>query len=146
MGYIVADQINKIFAERKPLQKKMTISTSIKIANVTKKNLVIGGDKKQGADFDFLFTTTYGENGSKREVEGTVFYLGDKKELDEIEKAWTEKKTLPNENIALIINNRALEIGLLQSIVLANQLRLPVPIKLPKFVLGTDAKGKAETK
>ena len=141
MGYIVADQINKIFAERKPLQRKMTISTSIKITNAEKKNIVIGEDKKQGMDFDFLFTTSYGENGSKIEVEGTVFYLGDKKELDDIEKSWKDKKTLPNENIALIVNNRALEVGLLQSIMLANQLRLPVPIKLPKFVLGKEQDG-----
>jgi hypothetical protein len=140
MGYIVADQINKILAERKPLQRKMTISTNIKINNVEKKNLVIGEDKKQGMDFDFLFTTTYGENGSKIEVEGTIFYLGDKKELDDIEKSWKEKKALPDENIALIVNNRALEIGLLQSIAMASQLRLPTPIKLPKFVLGTEAK------
>jgi len=144
MGSIVADHINKIFAERKPLQKKMTIATSIKLTNITKKSLVIGDDKRQGTDFDFIFTTAYGENGSKIEVEGTIFYIGDKKELDEIEKAWAEKKTLPNENIALVVNNRALEVGLLQSIMIANQLRLPVPIKLPKFVLGTDTK--TETK
>lgn len=143
MGSIVADHINKIFAERKPLQKKMTITTNIKLTNVAKKNLIIGDEKRQGADFDFLFTTAYGgENGSKIEVEGTIFYLGDKKELDEIEKTWAEKKILPNENVALLINNKALEVGLLQSIALANQLRLPVPIKLPKFVLGTDAKTK----
>jgi hypothetical protein len=144
MGYIVADQINKILAERKPLQRKMTISTNIKIANAEKKNLAIGDEKKQGMDFDFLFTTIYGENGSKIEVEGTIFYLGDKKELDDIEKSWKEKKTLPNEAIALIVNNRALEIGLLQSIAMASQLRLPTPIKLPKFVL--DKETKAEKK
>ena len=140
MGYIVADQINKMFAERKPLQRKMTISTNIKIANVEKKDFVIGADKKQGMNFDFIFTTLYGENSSKIEVEGTLFYLGDKKELDEIEKIWKEKQTLPNENIALIINNRALEIGLLQSIALSNQLKLPTPIKLPKFVLDKETK------
>lgn len=143
MGYIVADQITKISAERKPLPKELMISTNIKITNAEKKTLSIGEDKKQGIDFNFVFTTMYGESGSKIEVEGTIFYLGDKKELDEIEKAWKDKKSLANENTALIVNNRALEIGLLQSIALANQLRLPTPIKLPKFVLGKETEEKA---
>jgi hypothetical protein len=138
MGTIIADQINKIFAERKPLQKQMVISTNIKITNAEKKNLALGGEKKQGIDIDFIFTTTYGTNSSKIEVEGTIFYLGDKKELDDIEKSWKDKKVLPDENFALLINNRALEIGLLQALTLADQLRLPMPIKLPKFVLGKD--------
>ena len=142
MGYIVADQITKISAERKPLPKELMISTNIKITNAEKKNLSIGEDKKQGIDFSFVFTTTYGESGSKIEVEGTIFYIGDKKELDEIEKAWKDKKSL-NESTALIVNNRALEIGLLQSIALANQLRLPTPIRLPKFVLGKEPEEKA---
>jgi hypothetical protein len=143
MGYIVADQITKISAERKPLPKELMISTNIKITNAEKKTLSIGEDKKQGIDFNFVFTTMYGESGSKIEVEGTIFYLGDKKELDEIEKAWKDKKSLANESTALIVNNRALEIGLLQSIALANQLRLPTPIRLPKFVLGKETEEKA---
>lgn len=134
MGYIVADQITKINAERKPLPKEMTISTNIKIINVEKKTLNLGEEKKPGIDFNFIFTTMYGESGSKIEVEGTIFYLGDKKELDDIEKAWKEKKTLLNEAVALAVNNRALELGLLQSIALAGQLKLPTPIKLPQFV------------
>ena len=142
MGYIVADQIIRISAERKPLPKELMITTNIKIVNAEKKALAIGEDKKQGIDFNFIFTTAYGESGSKIEVEGTIFYLGDKKELDDIEKAWKDKKSLTNESLALVINNRALEIGLLQSIALANQLRLPTPIKLPKFVIGKEAEMK----
>jgi hypothetical protein len=140
MGYLAGDQINKILAERKPLQRKMTISTNIKITNVEKKNLVIGGDKKPGLAFDFLFSTLYGDSSSKIEVEGSIFYFGEKKELDDVEKSWKDKKAISNEAVALAVNNRALEVGLLQSITLANQLRLPIPIKLPKFVLGTEAK------
>jgi hypothetical protein len=138
MGTIIADQINKIFAERKPLQKKMTISTNIKIIDAIKKTIALGEEKKQGIEFSFIFSTTYGESGSKIEIEGSIFYICDKKELEEIEKSWSEKKALPNENLALLLNNRALEIGLLQSIALANQLRLPAPIKLPKFILGKE--------
>jgi hypothetical protein len=138
MGFIIADQINKIFAERKPMPEQMMISTNIKITNAEKKNMNLGGEKKQGMDINFVFTTLYGDNGSKIEVEGIIFYLGEKKELDEIEKSWKDKKVLPSEELALLINNRALEIGLLQAIALADQLRLPTPIKLPKFVLGKD--------
>ena len=64
MGYIVADQITKISAERKPLPKELMISTNIKITNAEKKTLSIGEDKKQGIDFNFVFTTMYGESGS----------------------------------------------------------------------------------
>lgn len=136
MGDIVGDQIVKMFAEAKPLQKKTTISTGLKFTDVSSKTVVMGDTKKQAATFDFLFTTSYGENGAKIEVTGTIFYLADKKELDEIEKSWKEKKSFPNEKIALQLNNKALEIGLLQSLALASQLKLPAPIKLPKFIIG----------
>ena len=133
MGVIVGDQINRILAENKGLAKKMTISNNIQVINISKKDFSFGEKKEPGLAFDFTYASKYGDTGTKIEVDMTVFYLSDKKELDEIEKLWKDKKQV-HEKVVLPENNRVLEAGMLQAIALANQLRLPTPIKLPKFV------------
>lgn len=137
MGLIIGDQIIRVVAQNKGVPKKTTISNNLRILDVTKQDLSIIGEKKQGAVFTFMFESSYGESESKIEIEGKIYYSGDKKELDEIENTWKTKKSLP-EKIMLGINNRALEVSLLQSVALANQLRLPVPIQLPRFVPATE--------
>lgn len=141
MGAIIGEHVRKIIAENKGIARKMTISNNIKITDVRKADFAVGEGKQPGIAFDFLFAATYGETPSKIEVEGTIFYTAEKKELEEIEKEWKDKKVVL-EKIALPINNRALEIGFLQSIALANQVRLPAPLQLPRFVQGKPEEAK----
>ena len=141
MGIILGEQVKKIVAENKGISRQMTIANNIKLTDVHKQDVRMGAEKQQGLAFDFLFSSVYGETSSKIEVEGSIYYGGDKKELDEIEKAWKEKKAM-DQKVTLAVNNRALELGFLQSIALANQLHLPIPIQLPRFV----TKEQADTK
>ncbi|MGC8884937.1 MAG: hypothetical protein ACP5KK_00310 [Candidatus Nanoarchaeia archaeon] len=134
MGVILGDQITKIVAENKGVTKKMTIANNIVIKDVKKQEFVLEGERKPVLAIEFSFGSTYGESGSKIELDGKIFYSSDKKELENLEKAWRERKTLQNEAVELAIRNRALEVGLLQAVALANQLHLPAPIQLPRFV------------
>ena len=131
---VIGEQLNKITAERKALARQMTIANNVEITNVTSKEFVVGGDKKPGLSFDFQFITKYGETGSKIEVEGSIFYTDDKKNLEKIEQDWKKIKKIEDEKTVLPVLNRALELGYLQAIALADQLRLPAPIQMPRFV------------
>ena len=139
MGVVVGDQVTRILAERRGTSRKMTISNNINVKNISKKDITIGDEVKQGLAFEFTFVSNYGNTGTKIELDITVFYSGNKKELDDLEKLWKDKKAV-SEKVVLPVNNRALEVGMLQAIALAHQLRLPMPVRLPKFVLETKKK------
>jgi len=131
---IIGEQIFKIEAINKGITRQMTIANNVQIKSVVRKEFNVGGDKKPGLSFDFAFSAAYGDTESKIEVEGSIFFTDDKKRLDEIEKEWQDKKKIEDERLILPVLNRALEIGYVQAISLADQLRLPPPIQMPKFV------------
>ncbi len=134
MGVILGDQIKKIIAENKGLSPKMTVTNNVKVVNVRRQEYELSENRKEpGLAFDFVFTSAYGETQSRVEIEGSIFYVGNKQEIDEIEKVWKDHKIV-SEKIAIPIHNRALEIGFLQAIDLATEVKLPAPIQLPRFV------------
>jgi len=133
-GIIVGETLKKISGYRKKLERRMSISNNIKISSAEKRDFMAGGEKKPGIAFGFTFTSKYGEDAGLIEIEGEVFYIDDKKKLDEIENTWTEKKKVEDEKLILPIMNRALELGYLQAIALADQLKLPPPLQMPRFL------------
>ncbi len=131
---IIGEQILRIEATNKGIARQMTIANNVQVKNVVKKEFSVGGDKKPGLGFEFIFSATYGETGSKIEVEGSIYYVDDKKKIDEIEKEWQDKKKIEDEKLILPVLNRALEMGYVHAISLADKLRLPPPIQMPKFI------------
>lgn len=131
---IIGDQILRIEAVNKGVARQMTIANNVHIKNVAKKDFTVGSDSKPGMSFDFVFSAAYDETGSRIEVEGSILYIDDKKKLDEIEKEWNAKKQIEDEKLILPVLNRALEIGYVHAVSLADKLRLPPPIQMPKFV------------
>lgn len=131
---IIGEQITRIESINKGITRQMTIANNVQIKDVVKKEFFVGGDKKPGLSFEFIFSAAYGETGSKIEVEGSIFFTDEKKRLDDIEKEWQDKKKIEDEKLILPVLNRALEMGYVQAIALADQLRLPPPIQMPKFV------------
>lgn len=140
MGVILGDQVVRIHADNKGMAKKMTVSNNIELKDVIDRSYSFVGDKKPGLALKYTYTTKYGDTGSKIETDIMIFFSGDKKEIDEIMNTWKEKKAL-NDKFVLPISNRVLEVGMLQAIAIADQLKMMIPVKLPKFV-----KPKAATK
>jgi len=134
VGMIVGEQLNKISGSRKQLERKMAITNNIQLKSVEKREFGVGGEKKPGIAFGFTFTSKYGENAGIIDVEGEVFYIDDQKKLNEIEKTWADKKKIEDDKLLLPVMNRALELGYLQVIAMADQLRLPPPLQMPRFV------------
>ena len=130
---IIGHQIIKIIGKRGEPERNLKITSNVELKDVRKKELSIAGDKKQALDFEFEFTIQYGEKAGGINIIGILFYTADKAELDKLEKAWKKDKKLEAELIMVILN-RAMELGYIEAIPLAERLRLPPPIRLPRFV------------
>lgn len=140
---IIGEQLTRIESINKGVARQMTIANNVQIKDVVKREFIVGVDKKPGLSFNFMFSTKFGDTESRIEVEGSIFYVDDKKKLDEIEKEWQDKKKIEDEKLILPVLNRALEIGYIQAIAIADQLRLPPPIQMPRFVGKKSEKPKA---
>jgi len=130
---IIGERINRIFAERGKLERKMAIRSNVDIKDVSIEKIGVAGDMRDGLAFKFIFTTEYGKEGGRIEVEGEVFYVDKLEKMKEIEKNWKENKKIETK-LRLPIMNRILEVAYLQAIAMADQVRLPPPIQMPRFV------------
>ncbi len=134
VGMIVGEQLTKISGQKKKLERRMAITNNIQLKSVEKREFAVGGEKKPGLAFGFSFVSKYGADAGIVEIEGAVFYVDDQKKLNDIEKIWADKKKIEDDKLLLPIMNRALEIGYLQAIAMADQLKLPPPLQMPRFV------------
>ena len=130
---IIGHQVTKIVGKRGEPEKNLKISSNVELKDVRKRDLFVAGDKRQVLDFEFQFTIKYGEKAGGIDITGLLYYTGEKAELDKLEKVWKKDKKLDADMIIGILN-RAMELGYVESIALSERLRLPPPLKLPKFV------------
>ena len=136
---IVGHQIIKVIGKRGEPERNLKISSNVELKDVRKKELSIAGDKKPALDFEFEFTIQYGEKAGGINITGILFYTAEKAELDKLESAWKKDKKLEADMIIGILN-RAMELGYIEAIALAERLRLPPPIRLPRFVKNKEQK------
>ena len=143
MGFIIGESIHRISAERNQ-QNRMPVRMEIKVnptlIKVVKRDAVIGGESKAGLNFEFEFKVQYEEFG-EIVVEGTIFYTDSPEVLRKLEQEWIASKEIKDEDTRLGIMNRVMEIGYLEAISIAKQVKLPAPLQLPRFM-----KEKAQTK
>lgn len=138
---ILGSQIDEITAIRKDLgSKTITINSDVRIERVSKKTAVIADRKETMLEFGFAFDLIYNKE-SKILIKGTIFYTDEDKKLDSIEKDWNKNKKINTEEIIPILNH-AMEIGYKNSFYVTDKLRLPTPIRLPKFVQEEEKKKK----
>ncbi len=127
---IIGHKINKINVEVGEPKGRVEIKTNVNLKDVAKKDFFVAGEKKQGLNFEFNFIADYKEVG-KIEVEGAVFYIEEKKTMDKIEKQWKKDKKIDDELVVPVIN-RAMSIGYIEAIILADRARLPSPLRMPR--------------
>jgi hypothetical protein len=130
---VVGHQITKIVGKRGEPEKNLKVGSNVELKDVRKRDIFVAGDKKSALDFEFQFTIKYGEKAGGIDITGILFYTGDKAELDKLDKEWAKNKKLDT-TMVLNILNRGMEIGYLEAIPLAERLKLPPPIKLPRFI------------
>jgi len=135
MGFIVGENIHRISAERNKKDRmpvRMEIKVSPTLKSVVKKDANIGGEVKPGVTFEFEFKVDYEEFGEII-VEGGVFFTDTPDKLKKLEKGWIDESQIVDEDVRLGIMNRIMEIGYLEAIAIAKQVKLPAPLQLPRF-------------
>ena len=140
MGAILGENLYKAVAERGQLQRGMKIKNSPDILDVKKASVGVGTESKPVAVVKFNFKTQYGENSGRLEVEGELYYMDEEKVLDQLEKEWKSDKEIKNDNIRVPLMNRILELAFLKAIILAEQVKLPPPIMMPRIDVGNKIK------
>jgi hypothetical protein len=129
---IIGHQITKIVGKRGVPERNLTVNTNVELTDVAKKDVLIAAEKKEGIDFEFEFTIQYGEKAGGINILGTLFYTADEQVLEKIVKQWKKDKKIDPAMMIMVLN-KAMELGYLESIPLSERLRLPIPLKIPKF-------------
>lgn len=129
---ILGSQLSKIEAKKGDLEREVRIKTNVEITDVRKKGVSIGNDVKTMLNFHFRFTANYNESTSIL-IEGVTYYADEEKKMDELLAKWKKDKKLDTETILPVLN-QAMEIGYIQAIGIAEKLKLPSPMKMPKFI------------
>jgi hypothetical protein len=96
----------------------LQVTTNISILKLTQADGIL--------DFNFVFAVNYNPAVANLTLKGTARVNGDKKELDEMKKAFEEKKALPPMILQTISN-----VAFIEGVLLARSLNIPPPIPLP---------------
>jgi hypothetical protein len=129
---IVGNHIKKITGKRGEGEGNISIQANVELKDVQKKDISIAGEKMPVIDFEFEFIVQYGTKAGGINILGNLFYTGSKKEMDDIAAKWKKDKKLEPDTVISILN-KAMEMGYIESIPLAERLRLPPPLKMPSF-------------
>jgi hypothetical protein len=137
VGYIIGENVRKISAERKPdtaLPQRLEVKVNPEITNIVLRDTSIGGDKVKGLAIDFKFDVDYGSDFGKIIIDGIVFFTDTAENMKKIEADWKKDKKINDDGVRLGIMNRILEVGYMQAIPMASQVKLPAPLQMPRFV------------
>ena len=136
VGYIIGENIKKVSAERKPdtaYPVRLEVKVNPTITNIVLKDTSIGGEKKKGLSIDFEFDVEYSDEFGKILIEGVVFFIDTAENMKKIEADWKKDKKISDDGIRIGIMNRILEVGYMQAIPMASQVKLPAPLQMPRF-------------
>ena len=128
---IVGYNFSKVKAEKKASAKgKINISNTVKITDVKESDLKLDNTRK-GLKIEVEFISNYEPDVGTIALVGEVLLIEESKKADEIFKSWKEKKILPKDETAAILNV-ALTKSNVQALILSQLITLPPPVQLPK--------------
>ena len=116
--------------EPKAGEVKVT-STLPKVKNIYEKDLEITRGRTSVVIIDFEYNVVYEPTNANIRLEGELLYTD--KHQKNILKTWRKEKKL-DESVALNLLNYIFKKCTIQSIKIAEDLQLPLPVKLPAFV------------
>ena len=143
---VIGFNFNKFDCERKKAPKGgIEINHSLKVDNIEKTSIDVGGSKKEVLRVDFSFDILYGEGAGKISIAGDVLYTDTPEIIDETVKMWESDQKLTtqiSEQVHKFIYNKAI----IKALDLSDSLNLPAPVPLPKVKVGNEENKKSEEK
>ena len=130
----VGDSVTKIEATRsEKLPVPIKIEANVKLTDVEHKEIFAAGEKKDSVIVKYEFGVNYSDK-AKITIGGAIFVFGEKKELTSLAKAWKKKDKKLDSDLNVALMNRAMELAYLTAIPVAKELKLPTPLRIPRFV------------
>jgi len=125
----------KISAERKAeLKGKIGVGNNVVLKKVSKSEIGIRLEKEQAIEIEFAFTSTYSPEVGKIEMVGKILLLEPKDVAEKIVAEWEKTKKLPPLMMQQVFTTILRKCNI-QAIVMAEEIGLPSPIKLPEVHL-----------
>jgi len=118
--------------KEKPIVKGLKINNNLSIKTIEKADLNLGSTQ-ESLKFVFEYTTTYEPKVATIKLIGEVLMIEKKENAEKIIKQWSDKKPV-DEAIMTRVMNMALTKSTIKSLMFAQDLNLPSPIKLPRIV------------
>ena len=129
---IVGFNITKIDVERADsIKGKININNNVSIKNIEATDLFMGKAKQKGLKFSFEFKTIYEPKLAHILLGGNVVVLKEEKEVKSIVDDWKNKKKMPKDIMAHILNTILTRCNI-EALLLSREVGLPAPIRLPK--------------
>jgi hypothetical protein len=127
---IAGINFTKITAERKaPLRGKININNNIIITDIKKTDFKLPNQESLTIEFDF--TAKYDPEIGRILVAGEVLIVDQPKAITEILDQWKKDKKLPDEVLAVVMNNLLTRCNV-EAILLGREVGLPPTLNMPK--------------
>lgn len=111
------------------LKEGLSIANNVKLTDLESSNM--GNDsQKKTLKVSFEFTTKYNPEFASINLEGNLLMIVDKEAGEKMLSEWSDNKKLDMETTKKLLQT-IMNKSLVQTIVIARELGLPAPIKLP---------------
>jgi len=131
---IIGTNFTEINVKKNNVVKSMKINNNLGIKSIKKLDISLGKAKQSGLRFEFEYVTKYEPNAASMVFTGEVLFLADDKKVEEVIKNWEAKKPI-DEVIMTQVMNSALFKSSVKALILAQDMNLPSPVKLPKVTM-----------
>ncbi len=133
---IIASNFDKFVAERKkPLEPPVKVDSGVKIIDIKKEELNVGGKSESVLKIDYDFTVKYDPKQAEIVIEGHLLYAENSKKIEEILKNWKKTKKFDPDVAQLIMNNILIKCNI-KALLLSQEIGLPPHIRLPMVQKG----------
>lgn len=102
----------------------------MKISDVKKEEITIGGKKENILRFDYEFTVSYNPKQADVLIEGHLLFAEDDKKVNEVFNSWKKNNKFDPELTQLVMNNVLMRCNI-KTLLLTQEVGLPPHIRLP---------------
>ena len=137
---IIASNFDKFVAEKKKtLEAPIKVDSGVKIIDIKKEELNVGGTAEAVLKIDYDFTVKYDPKQAEIVIEGHLLYAESTKKVEEILKNWKKTQKFDPEVAQLIMNNILIKCNI-KALLLSQEIGLPPHIRLPMVQKGSPKK------
>ncbi len=131
---IIGVSIDKINIEKSTNKKGIqNINNNISLKDLEIKDVSLGNDDSKGIAFHYEYNCKYMPNESFIKLNGVVIHIDKKEEIEKVKNQWDKEKKINYELMEKVLN-AALSKGNIFAIKVADDLGLPPPVRMPRFV------------